>query len=171
MTHTPLTRTDINALRQADSVTFHYNARTDQNGTRSCFVRAHKRVTDEEREHDPFAPYERTHTIDLGTWEDHRLTDYGNDYTAMHGAKYSAFVMIHSASVVQTWLTIARSLKVGEEIVMHWTRDNNNQLLEQAGLHRDQLEIAVGMPGKPARYYLVDVSTSLDNSARMIQPA
>jgi hypothetical protein len=163
-----LTRTDVTALRKADSVTFHYNALANvlDNGDRRSFVRAHKQVTLAERERDPFSS-DRFHEIDLGpAGEQHRVQNYGDG-----DGPWTAFEMIHSAQVTETWRTAARSLKAGETIAMVWTRDNNSELTRAAGLHVDSLTIAVGVRGKPARHYHVHTSITLDNSARMIRPA
>lgn len=164
-----LTRTDIAALRKADLVSFHYNVRrTSDDGAndRVTVIRAHKRPTYAERERDPFAR-EIVHEIDLGAANLHRVTNHGE----RHDGGWTAYESILSAQYVETWRTAVRSLKVGETIMMHWTRDNNSETIRKAGLHVDELTISVGVQGKSARWYHIDTRITPDNTARMIQRA
>lgn len=162
-----LTRMDIAALRKADRVSFHYNVRHVDNGERRSFIRAHKEPTYAERERDPFAR-EQIHEIDLGpNGEHHRVINYGD----RHDGGWSAFESVMAAQVTETWRTVVRSLKVGETIVMHWTRDNNSETIRKADLHVDELTVSVGKEGAQngARWYHIATRITPDNTARMVQ--
>ena len=70
------------------------------------------------------------------------------------------------------WRTILKRMRPGTAFRLMWTRDNNNQVYPQFGLHRDELRIRVGTPGKKdADTFLVEVAVGLDNTARMIRGA
>lgn len=164
-----LTRADITALRTANTVVFVYNGAAhpvtrEAQTARASYIRAIKEPTMAERDRDPFAR-EIVHVIDLGEGKgSHRLTDYegGGDH------EYTATAVLLTCRYDERWQSVARSLKVGESIVMHWQRNNDNGYVREAGLHVDSLDLVIGREGKPARHYHVAESITPDNSARMV---
>ncbi len=173
-----LTKTDLAALRKADSICFDTTFRYDlsQGYRRHDFeaqIRAVKRTSEKEKTRDPFAPYDRTHYI---ACEAH-LNAYAFDDSSVieHRrilAADKAFHMIHSANFCDHWRGILAFLRVGDDLVLRWTADNNNRLVSNASLHVDQLELEIQRTtkaGRTLRYvFLIDFQVSANNSARMI---
>lgn len=78
--------------------------------------------------------------------------------------------MIHVARLDDVWRTIVALLRAGDVLTLQWRASNNNQYLRDAGLHRDELRLAIRR-GQRHWTFLVDLGTSPDNTARMIRGA
>jgi hypothetical protein len=83
----------------------------------------------------------------------------------------SCFDMAHNAKYDHNLQTLIHSLRAGETLRMIWTGDNNNDLVREAGLHVDQLDVIVipAREGAARRSYCVETSVCADNTARMIR--
>ena len=152
---TVLTSTDVKALRHADTICFDHL--TDGTGRIRAILRAENTNTG----------FEQTHTI---LTHSSRVKDYGRDHTYNPDVVYSAYASSLSAKYDGVTRTLARHLKVGCEVGLVWTRDNNSELIRAAGMHFDSLHVHVQPKGaKVADEYLVQASVGYDNSARMIR--
>lgn len=174
---TALNNSELAALRMADVITFHvYQGRG--------FIRAHLNALHEiytAREQHVFA----TVNIDGGRYREiaceFRAKGFGGDgercwsYELDHAPKLSAFASVSGTDYGDNaWPTTAQALRVGDRLCLSWIADNNNAVVKDAGLHRDQLTLRVarGDAAKPRSLaFLIAVATSLDNSARMVKRA
>ncbi len=161
---TGLTRDDLSALREADSVTFHTH------GGRS-FIRAymgprHRKppvVTVREqrvfnRTDVPLA-YDRGRDVECAT--------VARSYAGRRdGLSAECFHNVYRAD--QVWLTVASLLKVGDRVTLRWTASNNNQYADDARLHVDELHLSVDRGGKRLTF-AIGHNVCADNSARMVQ--
>jgi len=155
---TIIDKTDLTALRKADSVCFDHNVRTSRGPERGSYIRAIKRAP-----FDSTDPFEQdiTHTIAV----DSRAFTY--DYASDHD-NLTAFGMLHSAQVTETWRTVVALLRVGDDVSLVWAAGNSNGYLTEAGLHRDELRFIVKR-GERTMTFHVMTDVCPNNSARMIK--
>lgn len=66
------------------------------------------------------------------------------------------------------WQTILRALKPGDLPRLSWRAGNNYPLITEAGLHRDELRLALHRE-KNSPVFLIDAVVAADNTASMIQ--
>lgn len=165
-----LTRDDLKALRQADTVSFHH-----YHG-KSC-LSATKRV----RKAGPFDDQERRYEVACAS-----------TFSGICDApgQMQCFAMEYSSAYSIEWRTIVGCLKVGDEVTLHWWADGyRSGYVERARvtehsseggspglgmtLHADALYLKVRRQtrgGKTVRLgFLVTVSICPDNTARMIR--
>jgi hypothetical protein len=166
----PLSRDDITAMRSADDISFHqYDG--------EAFIRAHLRGHGEQR---IFTVREQK----LFTTADHsserlrhipvQSSAFGYGYNtsgtggwnSTNNPGYSAFAM--TSTIGNVLRTILVLLKVDDILTLNWVADNNTEVIREANLHTDQLEIRVTR-GDKFYVFLVKVQTGKDNSARMIK--
>lgn len=151
---TVISSTDVKALRNADTICFDHLA--DGTGRIRAILRAESSSNG----------FEQTHTI---LTRSSRVKDYGRDHTDNPDVTYTAYASSLSAKYDGVTRTLARHLKVGCEIGLVWTRDNNSEVIRAANMHFDSLHVHVQPRGaKVADEYLVQASVGYDNSARMI---
>ena len=158
-----ITRQEITALRKADDIVF-----THREG--ASYMRAIKRVTQAEKNKDPWADDKE---IRINTGADFR--DYKNEFLK---DQWHAFEMFHGAQHSRQWQTIAGFLRPLDQLTLCWVANNNSQILDEANLHNDMLRLHVlrrtkgkgGSHGKTKNFvFLIDVRTSKNNTARMIR--
>lgn len=150
-----LTKLDIRAMRDADSVSFHYHAGESH-------VSCSKRVKDA----GPFDERERRYDIictsDVTVYRDDNRED-------RHAA--ACFAMIHSSQYSEEWQTLVSCLKPGDVLSMRWVAaDNNGYLKSAAGekLYHDRLYVKVKRDTRRLSFH-VDDSVCPNNSARMVR--
>jgi hypothetical protein len=158
MIMTIIDKTDLTALRKADSVCFDHNIRTTAGPERVSMIRAIKRAPYDTT--DPFAQ-DVTHAINV----DSRAFSYDHPSDSDN---LTAFEMLHSAQVTETWQTIVGLLRVGDDLKLVWAAGNSNGYLEESNLHRDELRLEVTRNGKRLTFH-VATSVCPNNSARMIK--
>lgn len=141
-----LTTEQARALRTADAVCFYLKA----DGTSS--IHADFRSTDYATERSEIIPA-ATHSV--------------NDYSGASGP-YSGFAAVMSSKYDNPWQTIARRIRKGSSLHLRWVRANQSPVLDEAGLVRDELSIAV-VNGNTCDWFTVAVQVGKDNTARMIR--
>lgn len=155
---------DLKALRQADSVSFHF---CDGKG----LITGHKRL----RNPGPYAGREESYDIAVES-----------EFFSTRGVKPNSFTMFHSAKYNDVWPTVVRNLKKGDKLILVWCADHftNGYLgcarvgpTDRKGdphcgagmiLHADALYLKV-VRGNLRLQFLLDVSVCVDNTARMIR--
>jgi hypothetical protein len=169
-----LTRDDLTALRLADAVTFHHHTSAEAGPRISLHLET--RMTDEPRiftatQQRVFPSADgrgRQRDIHLESTASGYASDGLPGWNSSDAGHLSCFYMIHTAQFSQSWLTIARLLKVGDRLALQWLADNNTQTLTDAGLHNDQLHLHVHRAGDRL-VFPIATSVCPDNSARMIR--
>lgn len=159
---------DVFALRKADTVSFHtfrgenyVRAYLRDHGDRVFTVRE-QAVFNGHRDDRRDDRYREVRVLGM------RCEDYGTD----RGDKITGYSYLMHADMSQEWRTIAAAIRPGESLYFRWVRDNNNQVHESLGLHRDEFRLVVGKQGEAkSRAYLVDVQVGPDNTARMVKRA
>lgn len=148
-----LTAEQLKALRNADSVSFHFN------GAHSpvAFVRATKRV----KGNDGFGG--RDLTVEIPA--EQKFTIYERGDTSGRRTPVDAFTSIPSCQFSPLWVTAAKFLKVDDRLVLHWTGGDTHQALRDAGFTVGyfDLEVArlVGKSGREERLaFRLDTSVS-----------
>ena len=156
-----LTREDIAAMRAAEGVHFHTHAGRswialdlNKHGGRDRIYTVREQTLFPDR--DKYAG-DRSRDVEVPRV---RLEDYSGA-TGDYDGFYSEYRM-------DVWRTIAGALKVGDVLEFYWIRDNNNEILTNAGLHCDELLMRAGQPDKPARVWKLATEVRQDNSARMV---
>jgi len=123
-----ITKMDIKALRQADSVVFHIN----------------EIIAIKEKEEDPFP--EMQYAIPV----DYEKEAYGK------GMFYKAQYVLMWAKDNAVWQTIISLLREGDKIILSWKKGwGDNELLEDAGLTEDALYLKVQRKGKTKYTFLL----------------
>lgn len=170
-----LSKLDVQALRQADSVSFHYWEETSPEVRSVSVIRANKEVPEEKR--GPFGDREVSRSV----------------YCDVSFARLSeerptkCFAMIMCAKYRDTWQTVVGLLKAGDALSLRWCPDHGTNgyckaarisgdasAPEHAGvngavcmsIHVDELYLVVRR-GKKTLTFLIEVSTCPDNTARM----
>lgn len=159
---------DVKALRQADTVSFHFTR-----GAGSGIV-ARKRV----KNPGPFGDREREHEVAAGAA--FNGAHESGDRVGTENANCHAMVM--SAQVDECWQTVAAFLKPGDVLRLNWYADAmTNGYLEGAAvrpghhaagqtLHADALYLRITR-GERRFAFLIDVEICPSNTARMIRRA
>lgn len=69
------------------------------------------------------------------------------------------------------WRTIARMLREGDQIQLHWIRGNHNALTRELGLAVDELRLEILRDRKSVASFMVAYSVGHRNCARMVRSA
>lgn len=155
MEPTPLTAADVAALRKADTISFHlYHDRIGGLVSKIAATKERRRT-----EADPFAE-----DVTVNVYVGHSVRDYGD----RKATRYTAFDMIHHPQGCDWWRTIVSLLKTGDILTLVWIRDNNTQVVKEAGLHYDSLQLRVDR-GSKSMTFKVATSVCPDNTARMVR--
>lgn len=145
-----LTRSDVAALRSADSRTFHSDITSD-------YERHVIKLTTNDG---------WTREIEVsGTVRDYAFVRYDG-----HGNHYHAFAwdLSNSEGIATVW----RHVKAGDTLEFQWVRNNNTPTLRDYGLVRDDFYIIVRNDDKGRRdKYFIASHTGRDDSARMVREA
>ena len=154
-----LTTAEVKALRNADSVLFSFGA--DPMRTNKHYIGAIKRGKDE------FGEVDRTLVIPVaGYFRNYATTGQGGV-----GEPKSAFASIHSARFDHAWMTVAETVRVGDDITLHWILSNNTETLKEAGLAHDYLKLQIRRDSRrkpwPLTFKVDDRITPYYSSARM----
>lgn len=163
-----LTKTDIKALKNCDSICFdHLRPEKRQNGVKGQ-LRAIKHTTEAERQKDPFAPNERTYTIAV---DSHITVPHEERKKGLGDDDLNAFEMVyHSQYTPGEANTLVDLLRPGDQVELQWWRGNNNELVTNSGLYKDELRVVVRRQLKKSvkrfRFFL-SAKVGLDNTARM----
>lgn len=172
----PLNADDIAAMKMADTVSLHLNNHT------GSLLRLHLRSYGEPVIYSKRQQQLFTNTRDVITGERGRDIipkavafgyddgDDGRGWRWEEGQERipSCFDMI---STNDAWFSIVRTLRVGDELTLQWSADNNNDLVREAGLHVDQVSLIV-TPARekaPKNVWHLRTSVGRNNSARMIK--
>lgn len=139
-----LSKTDLNALRKADRVSFHINS-----------IICTKEPTYEEKEKNPFAQ-EMRYDIPVKSlfsdWKEHNV-----------------FAFVSCAQISMEYQTMVAFLKPGDDIELYWYENAwSNQYLKDANLYSDVCYLRIKRNGK-LYSFIVDHCACPDNSARMIK--
>jgi hypothetical protein len=170
---TALTRDDITAMRMADDVSLHLY------GITGSIIRAYVQGRGEpiiysesqQRLYPEATNFHDRRARDIAT--EGSVTGYGeagsfgfawNTRSTEPGP--SCFYSVHDRDV---WTTITQTLRVGDELHVHWRADNNTDTIRQANLHADEVRLIVRHEGKPNATYRVGNAITPDNSARMVR--
>lgn len=143
-----LTKEDLKALRSARYLGFHHQPNMPSQDMITCL-------------NDHPNPYIEPYVVPVG----YEITDYKAQYTSQPEEIRSCYEYLPANEV---WQTIVHQLRVGDEVILHWIKDNNNGYVEGAGLHHDELALIVRR-GNKSFHYLVTGSICQDNTARMIR--
>jgi hypothetical protein len=110
---------------------------------------------------------ERTHAIPVRA----TISDYGKGAPFGHDiSNYSGFSIKSNTTYGDGVIpSIIARIGKGDDIVLMWVRDNNNELQRSVNFVTDELKIRIVKPSGKWETYLVDRSTGLDNSARMVK--
>lgn len=170
-----ISKTDLAALRKADSIVFHHDRPGDRvNGTAGR-IRCLKRLSAREQEQDPFAPDSREYGIDCESWikfpgdsipKDCTPTDFRDKLRAAE--VMSVYRFHNNGSVLSTVIDLIRA---NDTVKLSWYYDAGNNYTQNGGLHSDMLELHIERPGKKQSKhfaFLLRYSVCPDNSARMI---
>lgn len=141
-----LTAQDAKALRNADAIAFIHS------GIGTGGIRAIQRAENSS------TGFENVHLI---TARMSTMESYGPTATDLRG-----WHLEMNVKVTPHMQTIVRAMRAGQQFVLKWVRDNNNQNYPTVGYHRDELRIRIGTD-KSAQEYLVAVYVGPDNTARM----
>lgn len=154
---TELDTQNLRALRSADRIIF----RTYAGQSTVEAIRDGRNTPD---------GFEQSVTVSAGEV----ITDYGASHSQQSATGYSAFHMEHSPEFNPVIRTVLRHLRTGDELTLHWVRDNNSETHTTAGLHHDELHLIVR--SRKARNgkghtdeYLIEAAVRQDNSARLVR--
>lgn len=170
-TTTGLTKNELAALRQADSICFDHSL----NGHTG--LRAVKRGK---------APFFEEHRVEVPCKSTVYISGDGVDWDTRCGKHAQCFAWIHSAQFNEEWRTIVRLLKPGDEVELRWVGNDDNGYVKRArvterdeschdaglgmGLCHDRLYLKVRRKGKQVYSFYVDDSVCPNNTARMVKP-
>lgn len=159
----PVTTADKRALRHANTIVVRlYKGQA----TLEAYLRSDDRHNT--------TGFEQHHVIYCG---DTVVTDYGRSHSYVpenEWHRYTGFASIGSV-FSNTIRTLVDRIRVGGTMSVRWVRDNASDVTRDAGLVVDQVYLRITAPaGKSGLTpnfdeYLVAVSVSRRNSARMIQ--
>ncbi|MET0711084.1 MAG: hypothetical protein ABWZ30_01070 [Jiangellaceae bacterium] len=98
---------------------------------------------------------------------------YGQDgedaWTTAYGDPELDLACFHSFYDVARRQTIAGILRPGDVLSLFWAADNNTEILRDAGLHSDSVNLIVRRGPEKQLVFRVGESVGRDNSARMIR--
>lgn len=148
-----LTKQDILALKQATAIIF-------QHREGKSYIRCVKKVTDPVYTGDQ--TLERRIECDAARGNpDYWTTSTLSEFTA---SCYEGYVQDQ-----RLFQTVISLLRPDMELRLIWSQSNNNQYVNDAGLHADELYLQAIKPNGDALTFLVSYSVCKDNSARMIK--
>ena len=146
------------ALRMANTVSFHH---TDGKST----IRASKLL---KTELNPFAPREASVTVPCNA----RISDYergAKQGTEVYGEGLESYTAFAWQSLDDPWQTIASSLKVGDELTLHWLRGGFSTVaMKSADLHCDALYLRIRR-GNKRLTFLVEFYCGENTNRRMVR--
>ncbi len=103
-----------------------------------------------------------------------------NSFVEDYGQKYDDYKCIEGNSLLKedtVFQTIVLSMKEGDELQLYWLKDNNNELIKEANLHKDEFKIKL-VRRKTKKNGIIDTKhlvfnvvtiVSKNNSVRMIR--
>lgn len=166
-----LTKDQIDALRNADSVVFRVyrgrstieaTIRTDNDPTTD---RPRILSAKQQRIFPMNDAYERKCEIEV--------PGFVSDYSLASLKEYkdaAAFYMVHTSKFSMTWQSIVSILKGGDILSLHFVGNKyTNDYVRDKGLNGDAVEMGISRKGK-AFTFVVGTSICPDNSARMVKP-
>ena len=137
-----LTKMDIKALRQADTIVFHINKITAMR----------------EKEGYPFS--EMRYTVPV----EYEKEAYGK------GTISTAYYVLPWAKNEEVWQTISSLLKNGDKIILSWKKGwGDNELLENKGLTEDALFLKIKRREKIKYVFLVNTQIGRKKDGGMIR--
>jgi hypothetical protein len=143
--------TDRRALKSADSIVFSFYQGEG-------YIRANR---DADRTPDGFSGQRRI-PVQCS------VHDYSDPAST---TEYTAFHMISSPGLSDSWQTIRNRIALGSTIHLLWIRNNQSETLDSVGYYRDELRLTVTTERGKSETYLVAVQVGPDNSARMVRVA
>lgn len=156
-----LTAMDIKALKQADSVSFHYSRDDlDSTGVGGSYIRASKEIRN-----NPFET-SRDYRIDV-TSKFQTYSNHNGRGISKEEIKF-AYEWFSHCKYDDVWFTFTQIIRVGDVVSLLWVTDNNNQLVDEADLHCDSFKLVV-QRGEKRLTFLMETSVSKDNTARMVR--
>lgn len=162
----PLTRQDVLAIRQADRIVLlHSPAETGSRCHGQGTVRCIKKLSAP----GPFDEDEKRYEIQTESG----VTDFGR--RSPDGYNCSQ-VDSWASHFCNPWRTVGAWIKPGDCLAIHWTGANDCQLLKDAGLHTDQVEVRItraNRKGDRSKTYafIIGHATGPDNCVRMVRSA
>jgi len=139
-----LTKMDIKALRQADTIVFEKN----------------NIVGIKEIKNDPFDTEQR-YAVPV----EHNIETYGRDIKVRN-----VFYMINWAKGNVVWQTISKMLKTGDEIILDWKIGwGDSDLLLKAGITEDALYLHIKRKGEIKYSFLVGTQTGRKKNDGMLR--
>lgn len=158
-----LTAIDLKCLRHADDICLDLYDTPDSTNPRISQIRAIRKS--DRYNKDGFVNGEATHTFPVG----YSLTSYSAGYSSQPSRMGRCFDMLSCSKFNEVVYTILNHvLRVGDVISIHWSADNNSQIIKDAGLHHDEISLIVKR-GNKTMTFLLKSNVSLDNSARSVQ--
>jgi hypothetical protein len=152
-----LSKTDLNALKKANKISFHY-----QSGGNTSFIRCTKTISQKEKESNPFLQ-DVEYMINIES-SLNGIRDTAEDY------KCFSYVYTYQYSPINLLFDFLRH---GDAVELRWSPDyHETDILKEKKLHADSLYLAITRKsGKTDKFYLFEIETSvsLDNTARMIR--
>jgi hypothetical protein len=148
-----ITAQDTRALRSADKIVYRrYNGQDTIEATRDGAKTADG--------------FDQSHTVYVGGM----VQDYERQDGWPAGRReYQCFEMCHSAQYSNVNKSALARIAKGDRVALVWTAGNNNDLVRDANLHVDMLTLSITKPNGKREHYLLDVSVSRDNTARMVR--
>ena len=139
-----LTKMDIKALRQADTIVFEKN----------------HIIGIKELKNDPFET-ERRYAVPV----EYNIETYGRNIEVRN-----VFHMINWAKGDAVWQTISKMLKTGDEIILDWKIGwGDTDLLSKAGITEDALYLHIKRKGEVKYSFLVGTQTGRKEDGGMLR--
>jgi hypothetical protein len=153
--HYEITRTDIAAIKASDRVYFQHQAFDN-----SSFIVCVKRGA-EPSPRNPF-PVDAHHLIPCNVV----VRVYGGEtgYSCTSPDNFNAYACPARSDML---MTLAAFLKAGDVLTLEWIGSNNNQVMTDAGLVRDELHVLVQRGEKRFDFFMA--SRSCEPVARMVK--
>lgn len=166
-----LTRDDLKALREADSVSFAYTTEPRE-GQPPCYLRLTKKhdesgsaVWSSDTEAERLIPAQ----VQLTAYDrEHSSSDAQREIRRAYASSLSAKFDPH-------WVTAVANIKVGDQLILHFIAGNNTETLRKAGLMHDEFDLRVRRFDKDGKrkadltFRLDDRICPIGSSARMIE--
>jgi len=147
-----LDKTDIAALRKADSICIDYALTGLHYIESDGAIRAIKKAQGTD-------PFEQTHIIQVNARAD--------GYKMNGGKVRKAFAYFPHNKLTEELQTIWSLLRTGDILEVRFTASNNSQVLDEVNLHNDELRLVITRKSGKELSFLMDQHTSKNNSARM----
>lgn len=160
-----LDRIQVAALNKADRIAFHHRPHHGDTVPAMSWIDAIQAA--DVTVADPFSQ-DRVITVSCAS----RFTDYQRESgCAVTGDAFRGFDMIHAAQHCDEWRTVAKLLRTGDELTLHWQRGAwGTPALNEAGIVGDRLLLIVERD-KRRMTFVVGHYTGADNTARMVRRA